>query len=276
MEGFQVLLVILLGAVAGGMGALLGLGGGVFLVPLLTWLLDLPVQQAAGISLLTVIATSGAVSTGSEAKRYVNLRLGMLLMVCTSLGGLAGGLTAQRLSERTLTLLFALTTAAIALVTLSRLDQRNVSEDVTLEPNWLGGRFKDPDCICDVVYSVRRVPLALGISFVAGNISGLLGVGGGVLQVPALSAWCGVPIRVAAATSAFLLGITALASAPLYYAHGYVDAHLAAAGVLGVLGGSTTGMRWGAKRQGRELKMLLAALLIVVSVMMFIRLAGLS
>jgi uncharacterized protein len=271
MDLLLVLVVMALGAAAGGVGAVLGLGGGVFLVPLLTWLLGLPVKQAAGISLMTVIATSGAVSTRRGGSDLVNLRLGMLLMFCATLGGLAGGITAQRLSERTLTVLFALTTTAVCVITLSRLDHANVIETAGIEPNTFGGRFFDCDRQRPVVYRLQRLPVALGISVVAGNISGLLGVGGGILQVPALNAWCGIPIRVAASTSAFLIGITALASAPIYYAHGDVDAHFAAAAVLGVLGGSRLGVRWSTAHSSRHLKLLLAVMLALVSLLMFVR-----
>jgi uncharacterized membrane protein YfcA len=271
VEALSIALVAVMGAAAGGIGALLGLGGGVFLVPLLTTLVGLPVQQAAGISLMTVIAASGTITSATLGSGLVNLRLGMLLLVFSSLGGLAGGITAQHLTERTLTLLFAVTTAGIALVTVSRLDHIIVFESDEAEPNRFGGRFFDPERRREMVYRVRRLPLALGVSLVAGNISGLLGLGGGIVQVPALNAWCGVPIRVATATSAFLIGITALASAPIYYRHGDVSPHLAAAAVLGVALGARLGVRWGKRLGRRQLKLLLAATLTTVSAMMFAR-----
>jgi uncharacterized membrane protein YfcA len=271
MDLVLVLFVMALGAAAGGVGAVLGLGGGVFLVPLLTWLLGLPVQQAAGVSLMTVIATSGAVSTSASGRDLVNLRLGMLLMLFAALGGLFGGLTAQHLGERALTLIFAITTGLVCAITLSRLDRVNVLESGEAEPNRFGGRFYDADRQRYVVYRLRRLPLAMLVSLVAGNVSGLLGVGGGILQVPALNAWCGVPIRVAAATSAFLIGITALASAPIYFAHGDIDAHFAAAAVLGVLGGSRLGLRVSRAQRSRDIKLLLAGMVGLVSLLMFIR-----
>jgi uncharacterized membrane protein YfcA len=271
-DTLPILLVMGMGMAAGGLGALLGLGGGVFLVPLLTGVLDLPVQKAAGISLMTVIAASGTVTGGTAGSGVVNLRLGMLLLVFASIGGLTGGITAQHLTERTLTLIFAVTTAVVALVTVSRLDQVNVIEATSGEPNRFGGRFFEPKRGYDVVYRVQRLPLALAVSLVAGNVSGLLGLGGGILQVPALTAWCGVPIRVAAATSAFLIGVTALASAPIYYAHGDVMPYLAAAAVLGVTVGARIGLRWSPHLAPRQLKVLLAATLVAVSALMFARL----
>jgi uncharacterized membrane protein YfcA len=266
----SVLFVMGLGAVAGGLGALLGIGGGVFLVPLLTLVLDLPIQQAAGISLMTVIATSSAVSAGTYRRQLVNLRLGMLLEIVTSAGALAGGLTAAALSERTLSLIFSGVTAAVAVLVVTRLERRNVIHDLSTPIGKLGGRFLDRDTGQQVVYRVRRLPVAMAASLVAGNLSGL--IGGGVLKVPALNLWCGVPMRAAAATSAFMLGVTALASVPIYYARGAVIPELAAAAVLGVQAGSRAGLWFSDRAQARWLKLLMAIVLFLVSGLMLMRL----
>jgi uncharacterized membrane protein YfcA len=271
MEAVHLLVVAGLGVAAGAIGALLGLGGGIFLVPALTWIFGLPVREAAGVGLMTVIATSGAVSSETVRHGFVNTRLGMLLLVGSSLGGLAGGITAQHVGEPIVTLLFAITTAVIAVLTVLRLDHANVVDEAGVQPNAYGGRFYDPDRGREVVYQVVRLPVAIAASVVAGNVSGLLGLGGGLLQVPALNLWCGVPIRVATATSAFLIGLTAVASAPIYFAHGNVDARYAAASVIGVLGGARWGVRLGAARPKRHLKLLLAAVLGAVSLLMFVR-----
>jgi hypothetical protein len=267
----QALVVLGLGLVAGSLGALLGLGGGIILVPFLVNVLHLTLQGAAGISLMTVIATSGAVSSNTAGRNLINMRLGMVLEIATTIGGLSAGLTAQHLSQWTLTLAFVSVTAAIALVTVLRLDRRNVLEP-SVEPGRLGARFHDPDTGRDIVYRVKRLPLALAASFVAGNVSGLLGIGGGVLKVPVLNAWCGVPIRAAAATSALMIGVTAASTAPIYYAHGVVAPHFAAAAVVGVLGGTTLGMRLGHALRVRRLKVLMAVVLTLVSLSMAWRL----
>jgi len=265
------LAVMVMGVLAGLLGALLGLGGGVFLVPFLVVVQGLPFRQAAGISLMTVIATSSAVSARAAGKQLINLRLGMVLEVGTTLGGLFGGLTAQVLPQRTLTALFAVVTAIIAVVMLMRLEKRNVILDGD-DPGRLGGRFHDPETGREVVYRVKRLPLGLFVSFLAGNVSGLLGVGGGILKVPALVSWCGVPMRAAAATSALMIGVTAVATAPIYYAHGDVVPPLAAAAVLGVLVGSHGGLRLAARLHVRWLKVLMVVVLGLVSAVMFARL----
>lgn len=259
--------VALAGVAAGALGALLGSGGGVFLVPFLVIGLGLPMQSAVGVSLMTVIATSTAVSAGTAGKQLINMRLGMLLEVATAAGGLLGGLTAQVLSAQALTRLFSAVTGLVALFTLSRLDKRNIlGEDE--DPGRWGGRFFDEDTGRDAPYRIKRLPLALAGSFVAGNLSTLLGIGGGIIKVPLLNALCGVPIRVAAATSAFMIGVTATSGAIVYYGRGEVIAPLAAAAVLGVQVGSSAGLRFGQKLPVRRLKLLLALVLVVVSLLM--------
>jgi uncharacterized membrane protein YfcA len=119
------------------------------------------------------------------------------------------------------------------------------------------------------------LPTALGISFSGGVLSGLLGIGGGILQVPALNAWCGVPMRAAAATTAAMIGVTALGSAPIYYARGRIVAPLAAAAVLGVLAGSRAGMWISPRTRARWLKLLMAAVLATVSMTYWYKAAGL-
>ena len=146
---------------------------------------------------------------------------------------------------------------------LSRLERRNVIFDSATEPGSFGGRYYEDESGQEVVYRARRLPLAFGVSLVAGSISGLLGLGGAILQVPALNAWCGIPLRAAAATSAVMIGITAAASAPLYYARGDIVPPLAAAAVLGTFLGSRAGLWFGARARVKWLKLLMAAILSV-------------
>lgn len=265
-----VVAVVLAGSVAGCLGSLLGIGGGVFLVPFLNAGLGLEFKVAMAISLLTVIATSSVVSAGTVGRQLINLRLGMLLEIASTLGGLLAGLTVQRLSNHTLGLLFAIVTASIAIITLSKLERRNVL-DSTTDPGRLGGRFYDEETGREVSYQVKRLPLALMTSLVAGGVSGSLGIGGGILKVPVLNAWCGVPMRAAAATSALMIGVTAVSSVPLQYAHGYINPPLAAAAVLGVLAGSRAGFWFGGRTRVKWLKMLMAAVLWSVSLLYFFK-----
>ena len=265
--------VVAAGSLAGCLGSLLGLGGGVFLVPLLDAGLGLDFKVAAATGLMTVIATSSAVSAGTAGRNLINLRLGMLLEVASAVGGLAAGYTVARLSNHTLSLMFAVVTGAIAVLIVSRLDKRNVLE-ATADPGRFGGRFHDDDTGRDIVYRVKRLPVGMLASLLAGGVSGALGIGGGILKVPILNAWCGVPMRAAAATSALMIGVTAAASAPLYFARGEINPPVAAAAVLGVLMGSRAGLLIGSRARVKWLKALLAAVLTAVSLLYFKRALG--
>jgi len=258
-------LVIGAGAVAGCLGALLGIGGGVFLVPFLQFVVGLPLNVAAGVGLMTVIATSSVVSAGSAGRQLVNLRLGMLLQVAASSSALLAAILVVRLPEKTLFLLFSTVTAIIAALMLARLERRNVILDASVDPGRFGGCFYEEESRCEVVYRTKRLSLGVLVSLAAGFVSGTLGIGGGILQVPALNAWCGVPLRAAAATSAVMIGITAVSSAPLYFARGDVSAPLAAAAVLGVLVGSRAGFWFGGRARAKWLKLLMAGVLGFVS-----------
>lgn len=266
-----VAVLFLMGVLAGSLGALLGLGGGVFLVPFLVLVLHVPMYLAVGTSLTTVIATSSVVSAGRLGRQLVNLRLGMLLEVATTFGGLTGGLVAVLIPPHILQRLFGVVAGGAALVMFRRLDRRNVILDSSINPGRLGGRYHEDESGGEVSYQVRRLPLAMVASLVAGSVSSLLGLGGGIIKVPALTAWCGVPLRAAAATSAFMIGVTATAGAVIYYGRGDIIPWMSASTVLGVLVGSRVGMTIGAKARAKWLKLLLAVVLCLVSALMFLR-----
>jgi uncharacterized membrane protein YfcA len=258
--------LVALGAGTGAVGSMLGLGGGVFLVPLLTLALGVPIRAAVAASLACVIATASASATVNLNRGLVNMRLGLALEVATSIGGLAGGITAGRLSSRQLFLVFALTLSAMGLIMMMRSGRRNVIADPSVDPGVLGGRLREGEA--QYVYRVRRLPVGLFSSLVAGAISGLLGLGGGIIKVPVLNAFCGVPIRVAAATSTFMIGVTAAASAVVYFSRGDMVLPLTAAVVLGALPGSLLGARLSERVEARSLKVLMAVILLLVGARM--------
>ena len=259
------------GVASGALGALLGLGGGVFLVPFLNLVLGFPFGAAAAISLTTVIATSSTVSAGRAGKHLINMKLGMLLEVATAAGSFLGGVTAQFVSQSFLQKTFGFMAAAVAAIMLTRLRRRNVILDPAADPGVLGGRYYEEESGGMVTYRVKRLPVALAASFVAGNVSSLLGIGGGVIKVPVLNAWCGVPLRAAAATSAFMIGVTATSGAVVYYGQGRLEPTLAAVAVIGVQIGSWSGMRFGAAASAKWLKVMMAIVLFILSAMMFAR-----
>jgi len=265
------LVVFVAGGVAGGFGALLGVGGGVFLVPFLNLVAGFPLRSAAAISLSTVIATSSSVTAGRAGQQLINLRFGMVLEVATVAGSLVGGLTSQMFAESALQRLFGVIAVIVALVMLARINRRNVMLDPAADPGRLGGRFHDQESGGTVTYRITRLPVALLASFAAGNVSSLLGVGGGIIKVPVLNAWCGMPLRAAAATSALMIGVTATGGAIIYYGRGDLSPLAAAPAVIGVQLGSWLGLRLGQYASVVWLKILMAAVLLVVAGLMFVR-----
>lgn len=263
----NVLLVLVAGAGAGSLGAMLGLGGGIFLVPLLNIGLGLPIDSAMAISLITVIATSNFVSLSTAGRKWANARLAMVLQLAAVLGALAGLELLWLIGPGTREQIFGGTALLVAGVMLARLDFRNVLHGPITDVGLLGGRIEDPDTGVEVAYKLKRLPFAVTVAVAAGVISSLTGVGGGILVVPALNSWCGVPMRVAAATSAVILGVTALPAVVGYYKLGYMTSpELAAAAVLGVLAGSRAGFWITARVKVRSLKILMAVILGAVAV----------
>jgi len=261
---------------AGCVGAMLGLGGGIFIVPFLNLVVGLELNQAAAVSLVTIIATSSVTATNPAQRQVTNLRLGMLLEAFSAPAALAAAYAAQAISEATLRRIFAVSAVAIAGVMLTRLNKRNVVLDPAFDTGPLGGRFYEAESGAEVSYRVKRVPVACGASVVAGILSGLIGIGGGIVKVPVLNAWCGVPLRAAAATSAFMIGITVVASAIPYYLHGDVVPEYAAATVLGVLAGGRLGIWLASRVNARALKLMMIAMLVLVAVIYFVKAARTS
>lgn len=263
------LLLGLSGLLAGAFGALLGLGGGILIVPVLTLGFGMPLTAAVGTSLIAVIATStGAAAVNVRAGR-ADVRLGVTLAGGTVLGASTGGLAAGVLPERVLAGLFALLLLYTA-YTMGRaaLGQRDghTAEDAA-DPTAPDG----PDA---PAYRTRRVPAAVGGSFLAGNISGLLGVGGGLVTVPLVRLVMEAPMRVAVATSNFMIGITAAAGAYAYLFRGDVDPSVAAPVVLGVAVGATAGARLAGRIRAGWLTLVFVVVLLYVAVQMGLRAVG--
>lgn len=270
----DLLLLVLAGAVTGLLGAVLGTGGGVFLVPLLVLAFGLPMHQAVAASIVTVAATSIAVAgIGSSKPGAANMRLGTTLELATALGALTGALTAALLAPRTLEALFAALMAPTAWLMWRGRGENDVSETAdAIEPiddlGALGAHYDDERTGASVAYRVHNLAGGLGVSFVAGNVSGMLGIGGGVFKVPALHLLCGIPMKAAAATSNFMIGVTAAASAFLYYGQGDVRPAITAATVMGVVAGSAAGMAVNRRINARFVRRLFALLLVGVAAQM--------
>ena len=272
----ELLVVAAAGLVTGLIGAVLGTGGGVFLIPVLVLGLGVPVHYAVATSIVTVIATSSAAASANVERGTANMRLGMTLELATAAGAITGGATAALLAPRTLEAVFAVVMLPTVVFMWRRGEgDGGAPERAAEDPGVLGGEYLDAHTGGAVSYRVRRLWAGLCVSFLAGNLSGLLGSGGGVFKVPGLHLLCGVPIKAAAATSNFMIGVTAAASAFLYYGRGEVRLGLTAVAVLGVLVGSAAGSAASPRIRAGFVRRIFALMLAVVAVQMLSRsLAG--
>jgi hypothetical protein len=258
------------GFVAGTFGALLGLGGGVLLIPFLVMVLGVPMHQAIATSIIAVIATSSAGASMNLERRTVHMRLGMLLEIATVAGAVLGGITANYLSASVLAKLFSGLIFLVAIIMIWRLRQNNGQEKIHTD-GVLPGTFTDDATGAAVQYTVKKLPAALMVSLIAGNVSGLLGVGGGIFKVPAMNILSGVPIKAATATSNFMIGVTGAASAFIYFAHGHLNPFVASTAAIGVLAGSMTGVRISRKIHSKALTWIFAVALLGISIQLYLR-----
>jgi uncharacterized protein len=237
------LLALLAALGAGVFGALAGVGGGTIIVPLLAVALGVPLHNAIAVSLLGVIAVSTTASANYLEAGLVSRRIGLTLLVSTTAGGIIGGFAAGLIDARVLAGLFAIVLIAVALRTLfasEPVEPEAVDELGLLE---FDATYVDPRTGTDVAYRVRNFGIGSMVSVFAGVISGLLGVGGGIVNVPTMHSLMGVPIRVALTTSTYMLGATAVASAVLYFSRGEIEPGLAGAVVIGSVMGGQIGSR---------------------------------
>jgi uncharacterized membrane protein YfcA len=261
------------GAVAGVFGSLLGLGGGVLIVPLLTLGFGLPLREAVGVSLVSVIMTS-SVAAGVYLERHVaNLRLGMTLELFTALGALAGGSIAFLIDERVTSLLFALLLAYVAF-TMARARTAAPLEATALDPA-ISAEAAPPTTVAGRLsgegYLVRNLGRGVVGATGAGIVSALLGIGGGIVKVPLMHLSMGVPLRVATATSNLMIGITAAASTVIYVIHGGIDPYVAGPTAIGVFIGASAGSRLGHRVDLGLLRILFVVVLAYTAVQMLIR-----
>ncbi len=263
----QALLIFVVGVVVGGLGSMLGIGGGVLLIPLLTGIFGLDIRTAIGASIISVIATSSAAGAVYVERGLAHSRLAMVLEIATTAGALAGGLTAVLVSPRVLSFVFA---CVLLYVAYSMRGFRS-QERGFYPTGLLDTAFREPLTGEVVAYGVRHLPLGMGASFLAGNISGLLGIGGGVVKVPIMNVMMGIPLRASIATSNFMIGVTAATSAIIYYQHGYINPNIAIPTALGVLLGARFGTVLGGKVRSQRLKQTFQIVLLAFAVQMFIR-----
>ena len=250
------LLLVILGFVAGLLGALTGIGGGVLLTPILALHFGVPIREAIGASLVAVITTSAASSSVHLQRHTTDIRLGMTLELATAFGAAVMAYLVGYFNRSALEGLFAAFLIYSSIMILSKHGKVNADEDSTPAPNG------------DVVippYEPQRYPLGLGASLIAGALSGLLGIGGGPIKVPVMFIFMNVPLMVATATSNFMIGVTAAASAIVYYRRGDIQPQIAAPLAVGVFLGSLLGARLAPRVHTRIVMYLLVAVMLYLA-----------
>jgi len=255
---------------AGFLGALTGLGGGVVLVPLLTLAFKVDIRYAIGASLVSVIATSSGAAAAYVKEGYSNIRIGMLLEIATTIGALLGAFLAARISTGAIGLIFGLVLLYSAYLSGGKQpeDSIGVGPDPIATRLRLDGTYPTGDGL--QWYHVRSIPTGFGLLFGAGTLSGLLGIGSGAVKVLAMDQAMKIPFKVSTTTSNFMIGVTAAASAGIYLHRGYIDPGLAMPVMLGVLAGSLLGSRVLVQATTQWLRRIFALVIMALGVEMIV------
>jgi uncharacterized protein len=254
--------------IAGLLGALTGLGGGVVVVPVLALLFHVDIRYAIGASLVSVIATSSGAAAAYVREGFSNIRIGMFLEIATTLGALVGAFLTAMVSTKAIGIVFGIVLLYSAIASF-----RGHHEDAA--PQHTGGladrlrlEGEYPAEGGLKAYVAQRVPAGFGIMFLAGGLSGLLGIGSGAVKVLAMDQAMRLPFKVSTTTSNFMIGVTAAASAGIYISRGYILPSLAMPVMLGVLGGSLIGSRILVRARVSTLRILFAIVIVALGVEM--------
>lgn len=265
-------LVFIAALLAGFLGSLTGLGGGIVVTPVLTILFHVDIRYAIGASLVSVIATSSGAAAAYVRDGYSNIRIGMLLEIATVSGALFGAYLGTRIPVAYLSIVFGV----ILLHAAWTASREHRGGAITIKPDPIAEKLKLNGAYRTVEgeeerYVVHRVKTGFGLMFGAGALSGLLGIGSGSLKVIAMDQAMQIPFKVSTATSNFMIGVTAAASASIYLSRGYVNPAIVMPVLLGVLLGSITGSRFLARLPVKLLRRVFAVVVAVMAIQMIIK-----
>jgi uncharacterized protein len=261
--------VFALSALAGFLGALTGLGGGVVVVPALTLALGVDMKYAMGASLVSVIATSSGAAAAYVREGFSNIRIGMFLEIATTLGAILGAILAAHVSTHALAVVFGLVLLQAAYQSLRHKPPPETDHSDSLATRLrLGGSY--PVDGQRHSYGVCHVPAGFAMMFGAGTLSGLLGIGSGAVKVIAMDSIMRIPFKVSTTTSNFMIGVTAAASAGLYLERGYIDPRVAMPVMLGVLIGALLGAKVLVNARVKTLRLVFAIVIFALAIEMMV------
>lgn len=269
MNILEFTLIVGLGSLlAGFLGALTGLGGGVVIVPLLTLAFKVDIRYAIGASLVSVIATSSGAAAAYVKEGFTNVRIGMFLEVATTIGALVGAFLTAKLPTSTVAVIFGL----VLLYSAFASNRSRQEHQPNTQPDPLATRLKldssYPTAEGEQNYHVQNVTAGFSLMFLAGILSGLLGIGSGAVKVLAMDRAMQLPFKVSTTTSNFMIGVTAAAGAGVYLSRGYIDPGLAMPVMLGVLAGSLLGARTLVKVKPQLLRQIFSVVILLLAIQM--------
>ncbi len=259
---------------AGLLGSLLGLGGGIIVIPVLTLWLHVDIRYAIGASIVSVIATSSGAAARFVRDHMANLRVAMVLELATTTGAISGAFLAGRIATRWLYLIFGVVMAYSSVMMLRKLQRPSLPP---ARPGSWADRLRLHSSYFDhalgeqVHYRVASTRLGLALMYLAGIVSGLLGIGSGALKVPAMDLAMGLPFKVSTATSNFMIGVTAAASAGIYFSRGDLNPFVAAPVAIGVLAGAMLGAHWLGRLKSSTIRIVFIVVLLWVAGQMVLR-----
>ena len=275
----EILQFMLIAVFAGFLGSLVGLGGGIIITPALTILFGFDIKYAIGASIVAVIATSSGSAIAFVKDHVSNMRAGMLLEVFTTAGGVVGALMAGVFSSKLLYIFFSLILLnsfygmlkKTGLITKLKKEEENVENDKYADKYKLNSTYYDKATCETVKYNVTNVPQGSLVMFGAGFASGLLGIGSGAFKVVALDTYMKLPIKVSTATSNFMMGVTATASALIYFFNGTINPVVAAPIAIGTLIGSRTGAKVMQRLDAKYIRYIFLPILLFTIINMFLK-----
>jgi len=277
---FFVVLLIFIGSIAAGLvGSLVGLGGGVLIVPMLTLFFGFPISFAIGASIISVIATSSGAAAAYVRDHLTNLRVGMFLELATTLGAVSGAFVAGLLAPGVLSAIFGIILLASAAPLVFKMSEelpQGVKNDRWADQLGLASSYPDHKLARDVPYQVTRTPLGLAMMYLAGLISGLLGIGSGTFKVVAMDTIMRLPLKVSSSTSNLMIGVTAAASAGVYFSRNDILPLLAAPVALGILIGALLGARLLIYISNKTLRIIFVPVIVIAAVEMILRSLGMG
>ena len=266
--------IFLLSIIAGIFGSILGLGGGIIITPALTLLFGIDIRYAIGASIISVIATSSGAAISYVRDKITNMRIGMFLEIATTIGAITGAFISGLIDPNHLYVIFGVLLLYSAFAMLKKKNEE-LPEIVTAhsisKKLRLNGEYHDKALSKDITYNVAGVYGGFGMMYVAGVISGLLGIGSGLFKVMAMDLFMKLPLKVSSATSNFMIGVTAAASAGVYLLRGDIDPKIAAPVALGVLMGAIIGAKIMENLKSKTIRIIFIPVLAFVSIQMIIK-----